>query len=174
MADRIAIGAKAGVFVGESPFKLTEDDNAPIIMVGPGTGIAPFRAFLQERHARGAKGQNWLFFGDQHKATDFLYEKEFEAYQRENFLTRLDLAWSRDQAQKIYVQDLMRQNAVELWKWLEAGAYFYVCGDAKRMAKDVDAALAEIIKTQGHKDDHAVGEYISMLKKAGRYMRDVY
>ncbi len=174
MADRLPLNAKAGVFVGNSPFGLTDDDKAPVIMVGPGTGIAPFRAFLQERAARQATGRNWLFFGDQHAASDFLYQTEFASWQSSGLLTRLDLAWSRDQEKKIYVQDRMRENGAELWKWLEAGAYFYVCGDAKRMAKDVDAALGEIVRTHGGKDETAAAEYIGALKKAGRYLRDVY
>lgn len=174
LADRLATGKTAKVFVGESPFKLTDDDAAPVIMVGPGTGIAPFRAFLQERQARGAQGKNWLFFGDQHRASDFLYEEEFMALQKTGLLSRLELAWSRDQERKIYVQDRMRENAAALWAWLQEGAYFYVCGDAKRMAKDVDAALGEIVQTQGKMDAVQAAEFIGGLKKAGRYMRDVY
>lgn len=174
LADRLKLGDKAGVFVGESPFKLTDDDEAPIIMVGPGTGIAPFRAFLQERLARSAKGDNWLFFGDQHQKSDFLYRREFEVHAKNGFLTRLDLAWSRDQEKKIYVQDLMRQNSILLWRWLGEGAYFYVCGDAKRMAKDVDAALHEIVAREGNMDAPAAAEFVAGLKKTGRYMRDVY
>ncbi len=174
LADRLPVNGRAPVFVGESPFKLTDDDDAPIIMVGPGTGIAPFRAFLQERVARKAKGKIWLFFGDQHSQTDFLYEEEFRAALDNGSLTRLDLAWSRDQEKKIYVQDLMRQNAAELWAWMLSGGYFYVCGEAKRMARDVDAALLEIVQTQGKMDAAQAAEHVSMLKKAGRYMRDVY
>jgi len=174
LGDRLAVGSVAPVFVGDSPFGLTDDDAAPVIMVGPGTGVAPFRAFLQERQARQASGKNWLFFGDQHAATDFLYADEIATAQSSGLLTKLDLAWSRDQAHKIYVQDLMRQNAAELWSWLEAGAYFYVCGDAKRMAKDVNAALLDVIQTQGGKSEEEAAEYLSELKKAKRYLRDVY
>ncbi len=143
-------------------------------MVGPGTGIAPFRAFLQERAATGAAGRNWLFFGDQRRATDFLYEEEWEEWRRRGVLTRLDVAFSRDQAEKIYVQDRMRAASAELWAWLEGGASFYVCGDAKRMAKDVDAALHEILAVQGGLGTAGAAEYVKRLKKEHRYLRDVY
>src|SRR5690606_38409346 len=119
-------------------FRLPADSSRPIIMVGPGTGIAPFRAFLEERRASGATGQNWLFFGDQRAATDFLYREELEAMQADGHLSRLDVAFSRDQAEKVYVQHRMEEAAASLWQWLEEGAHFYVCGDASRMAKDVD------------------------------------
>jgi sulfite reductase (NADPH) flavoprotein alpha-component len=145
-----------------------------MIMVGPGTGIAPFRAFLEERRATGATGQNWLFFGDQRAATDFLYREELEAMQAAGVLTRLDLAFSRDQAAKIYVQQRMLENAAELYAWLEAGAHFYVCGDASRMAKDVDAALHQIIETAGRKSPADTAAYVQALKAAKRYARDVY
>lgn len=173
LGDRIELGATAPVFVGDSPFGLTDDDSAPVIMVGPGTGIAPFRAFLQERAARKATGKNWLFFGDQHKATDFLYADELTAMNKDCGL-KLDLAWSRDQAHKIYVQDLMRQNAAQLWRWLEEGACFYVCGDAKRMATDVQEALLDAIKSEGGKSDEEAAAYLKELKTAKRYLRDVY
>src|SRR5207244_10333295 len=126
-------------------FKPPASGHLPMIMVGPGTGIAPFRAFLEERKACGANGKNWLFFGDQKRDVDFLYDTELNAWVKDGHLTRLDLAFSRDQADKVYVQDRMIANATELWTWLEAGAHFYVCGDASRMAKDVDAALHRII-----------------------------
>ncbi len=176
MADRIGIGGTAKVFVGESPFGLTDDDAAPIIMVGPGVGIAPFRAFLQERTARGASGDNWLFFGDQHRESDFLFEAEFSDYLASGLLTRLDLAWSRDQDYKIYVQDLMRQNSAQLYDWIiNRGACFYVCGDAKRMAKDVETALVDILKNGGaFTDDASVTAYLAEMKQSRRYMRDVY
>jgi len=149
---------------------------APIIMVGPGTGIAPFRAFLEEREVTGAKGKNWLFFGDQKKAHDFLYEKQFAEMQAKGLLTRFDLAFSRDQAEKIYVQDRMRENAAELWKWLQEGAYFYVCGDAKRMAKDVHQTLITIAQEQGGMTPEAAKEYIEVqfAKTEKRYLKDVY
>jgi len=156
-------------------FHLPEDSDIPIIMIGPGTGVAPFRAYLQERRATGAKGKNWLFFGSQHQRCDFAYGEEFEAFKKEGLLTRLDCAWSRDQAEKIYVQHLMNDNAAEIWKWLDAeGAHFFVCGDAKRMAKDVDAALRKIVQEQGGKSVDQGNEYVEKLKSDKRYKRDVY
>src|SRR5262249_52661075 len=151
---------------------------APAIMVGPGTGVAAFRAFLEEREARGAapgakKGRNWLFFGDQKRATDFLYEDQLVDWERRGVLSRLDLAFSRDQADKIYVQQRMRENAIELWQWLEAGAHFYVCGDAKRMARDVEDVLLQIAAEQGGKGAGARA-WLDGMTKAGRYQRDVY
>lgn len=143
-------------------------------MVGPGTGIAPFRAFVQERAATGATGRNWLFFGDQRKGTDFLYEEEWQEYLERGQLARLDTAFSRDQLLKVYVQDRMRENAAELWTWLQGGAHFYVCGDAKRMAKDVDTALHNIIAEQGNFTPTQAADYVKQLKKEGRYQRDVY
>ena len=152
LADRAGNAGFVKVFVQPSHgFKPPANGDTPMIMVGPGTGIAPFRAFLEERAATGAKGKNWLFFGDQKRSADFLYEEQLTAWQKSGFLTRLDLAFSRDQAEKIYVQNRMLENAAELWAWLEAGAHFYVCGDASRMAKDVDAALHKIIETAGGK-----------------------
>jgi NADPH-dependent sulfite reductase flavoprotein alpha-component len=151
-------------------FRLPEDDSVPVIMVGPGTGIAPFRAFLEEREARGATGGNWLFFGEQYAATDFYYREQLQAWQASGHL-RLDTAFSRDQAEKIYVQQRLREQGAEVWQWLEAGACFYVCGDAQRMAKDVDAALREIIVEHGDVDADA---YMDTLGKAKRYRRDVY
>ncbi len=142
-------------------------------MVGPGTGIAPFRAFLHERKATAAPGKNWLFFGDQQSASDFLYRDELESFQRDRYLARLDTAFSRDQQEKIYVQNRMLENAAELFSWLENGAHFYVCGDAKRMAKDVDAALHKIIELTGRTPDQSA-EYIQKLKSEKRYQRDVY
>ena len=162
------------VFVAESHFGLPADDNIPVIMVGPGTGVAPFRSFVMDRATRGAKGKNWLFFGDQRKDSDFLYADEWAGYLQSGVLTRLDLAFSRDQAAKIYVQDRMRENAAELWQWLQSGAYFYVCGDAKRMAKDVDAALHAIVAEQGGLTPEAAVDWVKQFKKDGRYQRDVY
>ncbi len=175
IADRLGAGGKAGVFFQKSPhFRLPENPETPVIMVGPGTGIAPFRAFLEERQASGAPGRNWLFFGDQRAATDFLYRGQLEQMQKDGILTRLDLAFSRDQEQKVYVQSRMEENAAELFRWLEDGAHFYVCGDASRMAKDVDAALHAIIETAGGRSKGAAAEYVAALKKAKRYQRDVY
>ena len=162
------------IFVAESHFGLPADDNVPVIMVGPGTGVAPFRSFVMDRATRGAKGPNWLFFGDQRKEHDFLYADEWAAYLASGALTRLDTAFSRDEAAKVYVQDRMREQATELWKWLQQGAYFYVCGDAKRMAKDVDAALHALVAAQGGMTPEAAGEWVKQLKKDGRYQRDVY
>ena len=156
-------------------FHLPEDPETPIIMIGPGTGVAPFRAYLQERKATGAKGENWLFFGAQHESCDFAYGDEFKTYQREGTLTRLDCAWSRDQREKIYVQHRMLENAAEIWKWLDAeGAHFFVCGDGRRMAKDVDAALRKIVQEHGGKNIDEANEYVEKLKSNKRYKRDVY
>lgn len=143
-------------------------------MVGPGTGIAPFIAFLQEREMTGATGTNWLFFGDQHAGCDFLYEDELRKYQGSGLLTRLETAFSRDGARKIYVQDRMRENAGELWAWLERGAYFYVCGDAARMAADVDRALREAIVGAGAMDESAAKAFVQDMIASKRYVRDVY
>ncbi len=162
------------VFVAESHFGLPEDGAKDIIMVGPGTGIAPFRAFVQERVATGATGRNWLFFGDQHAKTDYLYGDEWKQLLTEGKMARIDLAFSRDQAKKVYVQDRMREAAAELWAWLKGGAHFYVCGDAHRMAKDVDAALHEIIAQHGGMDAAAAADYVKQMKKDKRYQRDVY
>jgi len=174
LADRLPIGDSAGVFIQRSPhFRVPADPAVPIIMVGPGTGIAPFRAFLEEREKTGATGRNWLFFGDQRRSTDFLYSEQLTAWQRRGHL-RLDLAFSRDQKEKVYVQDRMREHAAELWAWLEEGAHFYVCGDASRMAKDVDVALHDIIRTAGGKSEEEAAACVADMKKAKRYVRDVY
>jgi sulfite reductase (NADPH) flavoprotein alpha-component len=166
---------KAGVFVHSSPgFRLPVDGNTPIIMIGPGTGIAPFRAFLEERSATGATGRNWLFFGDQTRNHDFLYRYEIEQFQSSGLLTRLDLAFSRDQAEKVYVQHRMEEQAGEIWNWLEDGAHVYVCGDARRMALDVDRALHAIVQKRGSMSHDAASEYVKVLSKAKRYQRDVY
>ncbi|CUX29975.1 diflavin oxidoreductase [Agrobacterium fabrum] len=175
LADRVDAGQSAGIFVSPNKaFRVPQDDNAPVIMVGPGTGIAPFRAFLQERQARGARGKNWLFFGDQHRQSDFIYENELGDMSRDGVLTRLDLAFSRDQAEKIYVQTRMRQNGKALYQWLEEGGYFYVCGDATRMAKDVDDALHSIISDEAGISAEAASDYVNRLKREKRYLRDVY
>jgi sulfite reductase (NADPH) flavoprotein alpha-component len=174
-ADRIRPGQKSRVFVHASHgFGVPSNGDVPMIMVGPGTGIAPFRAFLQERKATGAMGKNWLFFGDQQRASDFLYETEMETYRQEGLLTRLDLAFSRDQKEKVYVQHRMLENGAEIWKWLQDGAHFYVCGDAKRMACDVDQALKQIVVEQGGMSPEGAKGYLSDLVKAKRYQRDVY
>lgn len=176
LADRVVVNqTPVPVFVQVSHgFRLPADADRPVIMIGPGTGIAPFRAFLEERQAIGARGRNWLFFGDQRRTADFYYEEQLTALQADGFLTRLDLAFSRDQAEKIYVQNRMLENAAEFWAWLEAGAHVYVCGDAKRMAKDVDAALREIIVQAGGRTPEQADTYVQDLKREKRYQRDVY
>lgn len=175
LADRIEGETTLPTFVQTSHgFRLPSSGDIPVIMVGPGTGIAPFRAFLEERQAIAARGRNWLFFGDQKRATDFLYRDELETKFKDGVLTKLDLAFSRDQTEKIYVQHRMREHAQELWSWLEDGAHFYVCGDAKRMAKDVDAALHEVIQKAGGKSAEQAAAYVAQLKSAKRYQRDVY
>ena len=174
LADRVG-DASAKVFISPNKaFRVPEDADVPMIMVGPGTGIAPFRAFLQERQATGAQGINWLFFGDQHEKCDYIYKDELEDLQNAGVLHRLDLAFSRDQAQKIYVQTRMHENAKELFAALEEGGHFFVCGDATRMAKDVDRALHDIVAEQGGMQDKDAVEYVNRLKKEKRYVRDVY
>jgi sulfite reductase (NADPH) flavoprotein alpha-component len=175
LAERVPLGTTVPVYIQPSAhFGVPETPGTPLIMVGPGTGIAPFRAFLEERRARGDAGKNWLLFGDQKRAHDFLYADELTGMERDGFLTRLDLAFSRDQEEKVYVQDRMRANGPELFAWLEQGAHFTVCGDAKRMAKDVDAALHRIVAKEGGMSEDKAKEYVEAMKKAGRYARDVY
>ncbi len=175
LSDRLDAASEPGVFVHTNKaFRLPENGDTPVIMVGPGTGIAPFRAFLEERKATGAKGRNWVFFGNPHRATDFLYEDEFTAFLQEGTLQRLDLAWSRDQKEKLYVQHLMLQNGAELWSWLQDGAAFYVCGDASRMAKDVDQALLGVVGEHGKMSAEDAAAFVAQLKKDKRYLRDVY
>ena len=175
LADRIQEGETASVFISSNKhFKIPDNPDAPLIMVGPGTGIAPFRAFIEERQAIDAKGKNWLFFGDQHYLTDFLYQTEWQDYLNDGILTKLDVAFSRDQANKVYVQDRMRENAKELYNWLQEGATFCVCGDASRMAHDVDKALHDIVAREGKMSEDAASEYVKKLKTEKRYLRDVY
>ena len=175
LAERISKGSKAEVFVTTNKkFKLPVNNETPIIMVGPGTGIAPFRAFIEERKATSATGKNWLFFGDQHYSTDFLYQSEWQNYLNEGILTKLDVAFSRDQKEKIYVQNRMLDNSRELFAWLEQGAYFYVCGDATRMANDVDDTLHNIIAKEGGLEQEDAKAYVKKLKDEKRYLRDVY
>lgn len=173
LAERAEAGVPVFVHTAKH-FRLPEDPSAKVIMVGPGTGIAPFRAFLQDREKTGAAGENWLFFGDQRAATDFLYQDELEAAASRGILSRLTTAFSRDQAEKIYVQHRMIEHSTEIFEWLEAGAYFYVCGDAKNMAKDVDAALHSIVETRGAMSTEQAKEYVDNLKKQKRYRKDVY
>lgn len=175
LAEHLRPGRRLSVFVQRShAFRLPADPSAPVVMVGPGTGIAPFRAFLQEREASGASGRNWLFFGNPRRETDFLYREELERLAEKRVLTRMDLAFSRDQMAKMYVQHRMLDAAAELWRWLANGAYLYVCGDAKRMAGDVDLALQRIAATAGGMDAAAAKRYLAELARAGRYQRDVY
>jgi sulfite reductase (NADPH) flavoprotein alpha-component len=172
LADR---GATAKIFLQPNKsFRVPADDTAPVIMVGPGTGVAPFRAFLQERAQRGAAGRNWLFFGDQHREHDFVYADELAGWQSSGVLNRLELAFSRDQAEKIYVQTRMLEHGKELFAWLQDGGHFYVCGDATRMAKDVDKALHDVVGVHGGMDADAATEYVNSLKREKRYVRDVY
>ncbi|MGQ3284539.1 sulfite reductase subunit alpha [Bosea sp. (in: a-proteobacteria)] len=175
LAERVAPGDTVPVYVQRAHgFGLPANPDTLIIMCGPGTGIAPFRAFLHDRQATKAPGRNWLFFGHQRRASDFFYEDELTAMKEEGLLTNLTLAWSRDGDEKIYVQDRMRERGAELFAWLEQGAHFYVCGDAKRMAKDVELALVDIVAAHGGRSAEAAQAYLAGLKKAGRYQADVY
>ncbi|MCP5535833.1 MAG: assimilatory sulfite reductase (NADPH) flavoprotein subunit [Akkermansiaceae bacterium] len=175
LAENAPKGSRVSVYIHENKnFRLPENGDTPIIMVGPGTGIAPFRAFVQDRAATGAKGDSWLFFGDQHYNEDFLYQLEWQEYLKSGDLTRIDLAFSRDQPEKIYVQDRMKERAAELWQWLEKGAHFYVCGNASHMAKGVHAALLDIVASEGAMSAEDAEAYVAKLKKDKRYQRDVY
>ena len=175
LSERAQVGTKLPIFLHDNEnFRLPEDTSAPVIMVGPGTGVAPFRAFLEERQATGQTGDNWLFFGDQREKTDYLYREQFQSMHKDGVLTRLDTAFSRDQAQKVYVQDRMREHSVELFEWVERGAYFYVCGDATRMAKDVEVTLLDAIAVGSHGTLDDAAEYLAVMKKQKRYQRDIY
>ena len=175
LADRIDSTKPVPMFVHVAKgFRLPEENDKPIIMVGPGTGIAPFRAYLQERKATGATGKNWLFFGEQRSKCDFFYREEFETLQKEGVLTRFDTAFSRDQAHKIYVQHRLLENAKDVYAWLQEGAHFFVCGDEARMAKDVDVALHQVVAKEGGLTPEAAVAYVEALRKEKRYKRDVY
>jgi sulfite reductase (NADPH) flavoprotein alpha-component len=174
LADRAAGTDAVPAYIQTSHFRLPADPATPVIMVGPGTGIAPFRAFLAEREARGIRGRTWLLFGERNRATDFLYEAEFLAWLKDGTLSRLDMAFSRDQGKKVYVQDRMRESGEDLWRWLQDGACFYVCGDATRMAKDVDAMLRRIAMTEGRMNEAQAKDWTVALARQGRYLRDVY
>ncbi|MDA3133736.1 NADPH-dependent assimilatory sulfite reductase flavoprotein subunit [Atlantibacter subterranea] len=175
LADRVEEDGEIRVFIEHNDnFRLPANPDTPVIMIGPGTGIAPFRAFMQQRAAEGAGGKNWLFFGNPHFTEDFLYQVEWQSYVKEGLLTRIDLAWSRDQKQKIYVQDKLREQGAELWRWINDGAHIYVCGDANRMAKDVERTLLDVIAEFGGMDTEAADEYLSELRVERRYQRDVY
>jgi sulfite reductase (NADPH) flavoprotein alpha-component len=172
---RVHEGDRVPVFVVANPnFRLPQDTNVPVVMIGPGTGIAPFRAFLQHRAAQKAAGRNWLFFGNPHRGSDFMYEQELNGYVRSGLLSRLDLAFSRDQAEKQYVQHIMLEQAAELFDWLQQDAYLYVCGDARHMAEDVQKALLTIIEQQGKLDAGAARQYLVKMRQDKRYQRDVY
>jgi len=174
LADRAGNG-EVPVFVQPSKhFRLPADGDVPIIMIGPGTGVAPFRAFLQERRALGHQGRNWLFFGEQHAASDFYYQDELQGMQRDGLLSHLSLAFSRDQAQKIYVQDRIREHGAELWRWLQEGAQLYICGDASHMAKDVDQALRQVAHRHGGLGVESAVDYWRRMSEQKRYLRDVY
>ncbi|AXM87757.1 assimilatory sulfite reductase (NADPH) flavoprotein subunit [Anoxybacillus ayderensis] len=174
-AERLHIGDKLPVFVHQNPnFKLPKDTHTPIIMIGPGTGVAPFRAFMQEREAIGAKGKSWLFFGDQHFVTDFLYQKEWQTWLKNGVLTKMDVAFSRDTKEKVYVQHRMMEQSKELFRWLEEGAAVYVCGDKQRMARDVHETLIQIIAKEGKMTSERAEAYVADMQKQKRYQRDVY
>lgn len=174
-AERVQEGDTLPVFVqANKHFHLPASQDQDIIMVGPGTGIAPFRSFIQERAVNKTTGRSWLFFGDQHAASDYLYQNELETYQKDGVLTRIDTAFSRDTAQKVYVQHKMLENSKEMFEWLEKGAYFYVCGDKEYMAKDVHEALITVIENEGGMDREAAEAYLKDMKQQGRYQRDVY
>ncbi|EEZ84982.1 Sulfite reductase [NADPH] flavoprotein alpha-component [Vibrio alginolyticus 40B] len=175
LAQRLEEGGEVKVFVEHNNnFKLPEDDSTPIIMVGPGTGIAPFRSFIQERENRDAEGKNWLFFGDRTFTQDFLYQVEWQKYLKSGVLSRLDVAFSRDQVEKVYVQHRILENAAQVWQWIQEGAYIYVCGDATRMAKDVHDALVIVAEQEGKMPRDDAEQFINDLRKAKRYQRDVY
>ncbi|EML2226585.1 MULTISPECIES: NADPH-dependent assimilatory sulfite reductase flavoprotein subunit [Klebsiella] len=175
LADRVEEDGEVRIFIEHNDnFRLPANPQTPVIMIGPGTGIAPFRAFMQQRAAEGAEGKNWLFFGNPHFTEDFLYQVEWQSYVKEGVLSRIDLAWSRDQQQKVYVQDKLREQGAEVWRWINDGAHIYVCGDANRMAKDVEQALLEVIAEYGAMDAEAADEFLSELRVERRYQRDVY
>jgi sulfite reductase (NADPH) flavoprotein alpha-component len=175
LASRVSPGDKIKVYVQKAhAFGLPADPATPTIMIGPGTGVAPFRAFLHERMATKAPGRNWLFFGHQRRDYDFFYEDEFAGLKAAGVLTRLSLAWSRDGEEKFYVQDRMLQVGRELWSWIADGAYVYVCGDAQRMAKDVERALIDIVAAHGARSTNEAVAFVAELKKNGRYQTDVY
>lgn len=175
LADRLKEGDELRIFIEHNDnFRLPDDSTKPVIMIGPGTGIAPFRAFMQQRDNEEATGKNWLFFGNPHFVEDFLYQVEWQRYVKEGLLTNISLAWSRDQAQKVYVQDKLREQGEEVWHWIEEGAHIYVCGDANHMARDVEQALLEIISQYGNMDSESADEFLSELRVERRYQRDVY
>lgn len=175
LSERIEEGTRVPTFIHSAKhFRLPDDPSAPIIMIGVGTGLAPYRGYLQEREAIHASGRNWLFFGEQRRAANFYHEKEFAAYSASGLLTRFDVAFSRDQSQKIYVQHRIREQGREVWAWLDSGAYLYLCGDAERMAPDVDASIQALVEEHGGMSKEAAAEYVTNLRTTKRYRRDVY
>jgi sulfite reductase (NADPH) flavoprotein alpha-component len=175
LADRLEEDGDVRIFIEHNDnFRLPANPETPVIMIGPGTGIAPFRAFMQQRDADGAGGKNWLFFGNPHFTEDFLYQVEWQRYVKDGLLTRIDLAWSRDQQHKVYVQDKLREQGAEVWRWIQEGAHIYVCGDANRMAKDVENTLLELVAEHGGMDTELADEFLSELRLERRYQRDVY
>ena len=175
LTDRLILNkSEIPVFISHSHFKLPENPAKDIIMVGPGTGVAPFRAFIQDHLARKGTGRTWLFFGERTKKNEYLYGDELDNYDRNNQIQRLDLAFSRDQPEKVYVQHKMAENAEKLWEWIQSGAHFYVCGDAKHMAKDVEAQFMQILQNQGNMSEEEAKVYFKQMKKEKRYQKDVY
>ena len=175
LGERLEEGGEVRVFVEPNPnFRLPADGDTPIIMIGAGTGIAPFRAFMQQLAANGDNGKNWLIFGNQRLADDFLYQLEWSDYRKDSILTRADLAWSRQGEHKVYVQHKIAEHATEVWNWLQQGAHLYVCGDATRMARDVETALIDVIETQGKLSRDDAEDYLNEMREDKRYQRDVY
>ena len=174
LADRSTPSSTLPVYIQANPHFSLPGDDTPIIMIGAGTGVAPFRAFVQEREARGAAGRSWLFFGERNFRTDFLYQTEWQRFLKDGALTRMDVAFSRDRPQKTYVQHKMQDRACEIFAWLNEGAHVYVCGDAARLAPDVHAALIEIVAAQGGLGREGADDYVRRLQREGRYQRDVY
>ena len=175
LGQRLQPGGQVGVYIQKSAhFHLPADETKPVIMIGPGTGIAPFRAFLEEREARQSEGENWLFFGDQHEDTDFLYRNQITNWEAAGVLNKTSLAWSRDSVDKVYVQDLIRKDGATFYEWLTKGAAIYVCGDASRMAADVDRTICEVVGEFGNMSPEDAKTYVAELGKSGRYQRDVY
>ena len=175
LSERIEEGTRVPAFIHSAKhFRLPNDPGAPIIMIGVGTGLAPYRSYLQEREALGASGRNWLFFGEQRRTANFYHEKELTDYSASGLLARFDTAFSRDQSQKVYVQHRIREQARDVWSWLQDGAYLYLCGDAERMAPDVDAAIQSVVEEQGGLSGEAAAEYVATLRTQKRYRRDVY
>ena len=175
LGHRLQEGEEVMIYVESNDnFRLPEDPGKPVIMIGPGTGIAPFRSFIQERAAHDASGENWLFFGNPHFTEDFLYQTEWQDYLSDGVLNRIDLAFSRDQEDKVYVQHRIAEQADEIWNWIQRGCHIYVCGDESRMARDVHQALLDVTKDKGGFTETEAEDYLVQLRKDGRYQKDVY